>query len=473
MCGEQKTAEAGWPSEDTVEPEGTTGARSMMEPDNGEGTGALFECVLRWENVMRACKRVVKNKGAAGIDGMKWSELEQYIEENGSALIERIRRGTYKPVPVLRCEIDKPDGGTRMLGIPTVIDRMVQQMLAQELNKIYEPTFSDGSYGFRPGRSAQQAIRKARELYSEGYRHVVDIDLAKYFDTVNHGILIEMVREQIQDEQVIRLIKLFLKSGVMSDGLVSPTIEGVPQGGPLSPLLSNVYLTRFDKLLEARGLHFVRYADDCNIYVRSRRAALRVMDHCKEFLEAKLKLKVNEQKSEVGSPMKLKFLGFSLSQSKGTGIRLHGRTKERFKKKIRELTNRNQGNNSYQVIFEKIKEYVIGWLGYYAIADMKRFIEEMDGWIRRRIRQIFWKRWKRVRTRYKNLRTLGVSHEQAYQWSNTRKGYWRTAGSHILTTTLTNERLWKHGLVNLSVIYEQKHRMFIEPLGTGPVRPVV
>jgi len=437
-----------------------------MEPENGAGTGALFESILLWENMERACKRVVKNKGASGVDGMKWTELKQYVEENGQTLIRSIRDGSYKPKPVLRCEIEKPDGGTRSLGIPTCVDRMVQQMLTQKLSEVFEPTFSDSSYGFRPGRSAQQAIRKTRELYDAGYTHVVDIDLAKYFDTVNHGLLIEMVREQIKDEQVIRLIKLFLKSGTMAGGLVSPTRDGVHQGGPLSPLLSNVYLTRFDKLLEARGLQFARYADDCNIYVKSRRAALRVMEHCKEYLEGKLKLKVNEQKSTVGSPMRLKFLGFSLSPSKGTGIRPHKKTIIRLKKRIRELTDRNQGHKTYQVIFDEVKEYLVGWLGYYAIADMKGLMTEIDGWIRRRIRQIFWKRWKRVKTRYKSLRKLGVSHEQAYQWANTRKGYWRTAGSGILNTTLTNERLEKHGLINLSEAYEKKHRKFVEPPDT-------
>lgn len=466
MCREQKTAEAGCPQEDTVEPEGTEGARSPTEPENGEGTGALIGSILLWENVERACNRVVKNKGASGVDGMKWTELEQYVEKEGQTLIESIRNGSYRPKPVLRCEIDKPDGGTRMLGIPTVIDRMVQQMVTQKLNEVFEPTFSDSSYGFRPGRSAQQAIKKARKLYDAGYRHVVDIDLAKYFDTVNHGLLIEMIREHIQDEQVIRLVKFFLKSGIMSDGLVSPTVDGVPQGGPLSPLLSNVYLTRFDKVLEARGLQFVRYADDCNIYVKSRRAALRVMEHCKEYLEGKLKLKVNEEKSMVGSPMSLKFLGFSLSPSKGTGIRPHKKTIIRLKKRIRELTDRNQGHKSYQDIFTQVKEYLMGWLGYYAIADMKGLMAEIDGWMRRRIRQIFWKRWKRVKTRYKSLRKLGVSHEQAYQWANTRKGYWRTAGAHILSTTLTNERLERNGLINLSKLYEEKHRKFIEPPDT-------
>jgi len=466
VCREQKTAEAGCPQEDTVEPEDSVGVRSPAEPDNGEGTGALHESILMWENMERACKRVVKNKGASGVDGMKWTELEQYVEEKGQALIDSIRDGSYKPKPVLRCEIEKPDGGTRTLGIPTCIDRMVQQMATQKLSEVFEPTFSNSSYGFRPGRSAQQAIMKARELYDAGYKQVVDIDLAKYFDTVNHGMLIEMIREQVQDEQVIRLIKLFLKSGIMSSGLVSPTVEGVPQGGPLSPLLSNVYLTRFDKLLEARGLQFVRYADDCNIYVKSRRAALRVMEHCKSYLEGKLKLKVNEEKSAVGSPMRLKFLGFSLSQSRGTGIRPHKKAITRLMKRIRELTDRNQGHKTYQTIFAELKEYLVGWLGYYAIADMQSLMIRTDGWIRRRIRQIFWKRWKRIRTRYKSLRKLGVCQEQACQWANTRKGYWRIAGSSVLSTTLTKERLEKNGLVNLSEIYEAKHRKFVEPPDT-------
>jgi group II intron reverse transcriptase/maturase len=344
-----------------------------------------------------------------------------------------------------------------MLGVPTVIDRMVQQAIMQVLQPIFEPTFSDGSYGFRPGRSAHQAIVKAKGYYDEGNTSVVDIDLAKYFDTVNHDILLSMVSREVKDIAVVRLIRKFLKSGVMVNGLYSATEEGTPQGGNLSPLLSNIYLTEFDRMLESRGHKFVRYADDSNIYVKSRRAADRVMESCTNYLEGKLRLKVNREKSKVGSPLKLKFLGFSLYKMKGkSGIRPHQKSLSRFKGTVKKLTSRKQAK-PIEGILRTLSKYTTGWLGYYSIADMKGRVQGFNEWIRRRIRQIFWKQWKKIKTRHDNLERLGIPDRKAWEWANSRLGYWRVAGSWILTRTLTNEYLVSIGYDDIAKRYEALH----------------
>ena len=310
----QKTAKVGCPCEGMLETKRNKGACSVVltETDREDGAENLLERILDRNNLNQAYLKVKKNGGSAGIDGMTVEEMLPYLKIHSEELLDALRSERYKPKAVKRVEIPKPDGGKRMLGVPTVIDRMIQQAIVQVLQPIYEPLFSENSYGFRPKRSAHQAIKQALKYYNEGYRQVVDLDLAKYFDTVNHEILIGMLRKQIKDERVIRLIRKNLKSGVMINGLISPTTEGTPQGGNLSPLLSNIYLTAFDCMLESRGHKFVRYADDCNIYVKSRRAAERVMINCTKFLEGKLKLKVNRNKSQVGSPLRLKFLGFSM-----------------------------------------------------------------------------------------------------------------------------------------------------------------
>ena len=336
-----------------------------------------------------------------------------------------------------------------------MIDRMVQQAMVQVLQPIFEQTFSESSYGFRPKRNAHQAIQRAKEYYEAGYTYVVDLDLEKYFDTVNHDLMIKMVREEVKDEAVIGLIKKFLKSGVMVEGLVSQTEQGTPQGGNLSPLLSNIYLTKFDLMLEERGHKFVRYADDCNIYVKSQRAAERVMEGCITYLEGKLKLKVNRKKSAAGSPAKLKFLGFSLYRLKGKiGIRVHEKPLERFKERLKALTSRKRGGKIQQILEELIR-YTNGWLAYYRIADIRKMLQTISEWLRRRMRQLYWKRWKRIRTRYENLIELGVPRNKAWQWANTRKGYWRIAGSWILTTTMNNRYFETLGFPNLLKRYEE------------------
>ncbi|HAE37796.1 MAG TPA: group II intron reverse transcriptase/maturase, partial [Candidatus Riflebacteria bacterium] len=427
----QNTVQTGCLCQDTVEPESSKGAHSIVTPESEAkmGAGALLERVLDRNNLNQAFKRVKENGGKAGIDGMSVDQMLPYLKEHKERLLEALKSGLYKPSPVKRVEIPKPDGGKRLLGIPTVIDRMIQQAIVQVLQPIFEPTFSDSSFGFRPKRSAQQAMKRAKKYYEQGHTNVVDIDLAKYFDTVNHDLLIRMVREHVKDERVISLIRKFLKSGVMAHGLVSPTEEGTPQGGNLSPLLSNIYLTSFDKLLESRNHKFVRYADDCNIYVKSQRAAIRVMTGCVRFLEGKLKLKVNQEKSPVGSPLRLKFLVVSLYKTgRTTGIRIHPKPLESFKKRIREITSRRRGRAVEQILHDT-KVYTRGWLGYYAVADMEKRVVILNEWIRRRIRQYLWKQWKKICAKHRNLKRLGIPEDQARRWANTRLAYWRIAGS--------------------------------------------
>ena len=458
MQREQKTARADYTCEGMVETESNKRVRSAVVLETAEKNGTdLLEDILHRNNLNAAWKKVKDNKGAAGIDGMSVDEMLPYLKEHREELLESIRGGYYKPKPVRRIEIPKPEGGVRLLGVPTVIDRMIQQAIAQVLEPIFENTFSDNSYGFRPRRNAHQAIRQARRYYDEGYTRVVDIDLAKYFDTVNHDLLMDMLREQVRDKRVLTLIRKFLKSGIMINGLVNASQEGTPQGGNLSPLLSNIYLTRFDKMLEKRGHKFVRYADDCNIYVKSKRAAERIMTNCVEYLEGKLKLEVNRKKSSTGSPLRLKFLGFTLYRvGKKTGIRPHNKSWERFKNKLRELTSRKQGRSIEEILL-KLRRYTIGWLAYYSISDMRNRIQKLNEWLRRRIRQIFWKQWKKISAKFRNLQKLGIPKEKAWEWSNSRLGYWRISGSWILSTSLTNKYLESIGYDDISKRYEALH----------------
>lgn len=426
--------------------------------DDGKlNTNNLLEKILEGENLRKAFNRVKSNKGSHGVDGMKVDEFPQYLKQNIGTLKKSILEGTYCPQPVRRVEIPKPDGGIRLLGIPTVVDRMVQQAVAQILTPIFERTFSNSSYGFRPKRDAKQAIKKAREYIENGHKWVVDIDLAKYFDTVNHDKLMALVAREIKDKRVLKLIRRFLQSGVMINGVVIETEEGCPQGGPLSPLLSNVMLTELDKALEKRGHKFCRYADDCNIYVKSRRAGERVMENITNFLENKLKLKVNKDKSAVDRPWKLKFLGFTFYQFYGKiGIRVHQKSINKFMDKIRTITSRSSGK-SMEYRMKRLKQCMIGWLNYFGIADISRLTKKLDEWTRRRIRMYFWKQWKKIKTKHDNLLKLGITEEKAWEFANTRKGYWRISNSPVLATTLTNSYLENIGFTSIHKRYKQIH----------------
>lgn len=446
---------------DNAEHDEYAGAQSIDNWETEESDGAdLLERILSRDNLNRAYKRVKANKGAPGIDGMTVEDAPSWLREHREELLESIRSGKYKPQPVRRKEIPKPDGGIRQLGIPTVVDRVIQQAIAQQLTPIFEPLFSENSFGYRPGRSAQMAIQKVKEYAEQGYKYAVLIDLSKYFDTLNHELLMNMVREQVQDKRVIELIKRYLKSGVMEDGLLVKTEEGSPQGGPLSPMLANIYLNKFDHEIGGRGVPVIRYADDIVILAKSERAAERLLESGGKYLEGKLKLKVNAEKSKVVSVVanrNFKFLGFALGRGKnGYFIRAHAKSLKKAKQKLRELTSRSQGRD-VRTVMENVKVYIRGWLGYFGIASMKSTMEDWDGWLRRRFRMYIWKQWKRPKTRVKNLRKLGMPDWQAYRNGNTRKGYWAVAGSGILQHTITNERLAQAGYYSILDRYESLH----------------
>ncbi len=446
-----------------VEPGSTAGVPSISSmPEEGRDDGdehasKLLEDILHRDNLNLAYKRVKDNKGSHGIDGMTVNELLQFLKEHGAQLRQSILEGTYTPQPVRRVEIPKPDGGKRLLGIPTVVDRVIQQAIAQVLTPIYEMQFSVNSYGFRPGREAKQAIRKCKEYIEAGYTWAVDIDLAKYFDTVNHDKLMRLLSETIEDSRVLSLIRRYLQSGIMLNGVVQQSEEGVPQGGNLSPLLSNIILNELDIELTKRGLKFCRYADDANIYVRSEKAAKRVMASITRFLEEQLKLKVNKEKSTVDRPWKLKFLGFSFYHKKGElGIRVHPKPVKKFKQKLKEVTGRSNAM-SVEERREKLRQCIVGWVNYFGMADMKATARALDEWLRRRIRMCYWKQWKKISAKRDNLVKLGLDERKAREYANTRKGYWHTANSPILTRTLTNERLRKIGFITVSERYSMTH----------------
>ena len=454
----------GCPQRDGVERKEYAGAQSFSARESKERGGAndLLERILERENLNRAYKQVKRNHGAPGIDGMTVEKALLWIRENREELLQSIREGSYKPNPVRRKEIPKPDGGVRKLGIPTVVDRVIQQAIAQKLQPIYEPFFSDGSYGYRPKRSAQQAIQKVKSYAEQGYGYAVEIDLSKYFDTLNHELLLNLLRRQIHDERVTLLIKKYLKSGVMEGGTFTRTEEGSPQGGPLSPLLSNVYLNEFDQEMERRGVKVIRYADDIVVLAKSKRAAGRLLESCRRYLEGKLKLKMNAQKSKVVSVLAIKhfkFLGFCLGKNKkGVYIRAHRESLAKAKRKLRQLTRRNQGRN-VRMVMENVKSFIRGWLGYYYVADIKRTLMSWNEWLRRRLRMYIWKQWKKPRTRIMNLKKLGIPEWQAYQWGNTRLGYWRIAGSAVLNRSITNEKLALAGYYDFPAQYEQLRLM--------------
>jgi group II intron reverse transcriptase/maturase len=422
--------------------------------DEGKVNAELWERVWERQNLLTAVERVERNGGAPGIDGMTVEELRPYLRERWLEIRETLDQQTYKPSPVRRVEIPKPDGGVRQLGIPTVLDRFLQQAIAQALTPLFEPLFSASSYGFRPGRSAHQAIQQAQEYIREGYEWAVDLDLEKYFDRVNHDMLMARVARVVKDKRVLKLIRAYLNSGVMVNGMIMDTEEGTPQGGPLSPLLSNIMLDDLDKELEKRGHKFVRYADDCNIYVKTRRAGERVMGSVKEFLEKKLKLKVNPKKSKVDRATRVKFLGFSFYKRKGEVlIRVAKRSRERFREKLRRLTKRTRSGKLADII-QEINQYTMGWIGYYWQANTPSVFEDLDKWIRRRLRQMIWKRWKRGTTRYRELVKLGVPRGRAGLGA-VGKSPWHMSKSPVINEALSNTYLRNSGLKSLKARYQE------------------
>jgi RNA-directed DNA polymerase len=414
--------------------ESFTAKRGMESPAMNE---QWIEEVCERENCKQALKRVKANKGSAGVDGMTVHELPEYLKQHWPAIREQLLSGTYKPQPVKRVEIPKPDGGVRKLGIPTVLDRFVQQAVMQVLQRKWDRTFSEHSYGFRPERSAHQAVEKAQQYIAEGYRFVVDLDLEKFFDRVNHDRLMAKLAERVSDKRLLKLIRAFLTAGVMENGLVGPVDEGAPQGGPLSPLLSNIVLDELDQELEQRGLRFVRYADDSNIYVRSRRAGERVMANIARFLSERLKLRVNQQKSAVARPWERKFLGFSFTNQQQPKRRIAPKTVERFKERIRELTSRTRGVGIERMAGD-LTQYLRGWLGYFGKCETTRVLENLDKWTRRRLRSAIWKQWKKGTVRFAELRKRGVGKDLAAQTAGSAHGPWRIADSPGLHIALPN-----------------------------------
>lgn len=413
----------------------------------------LMEQILSRENLLTALKRVERNKGSHGIDGMSVKYLRRHLYENWPSLVTALRNGTYQPSPVRRVEIPKPSGGVRLLGIPTVTDRFIQQAIAQVLSPLFDPTFSPNSYGFRPNRRAHDAVRKARGFIKEGYRWVVDMDLEKFFDKVNHDKLMGALAKRIEDRILLKLLQKYLRAGILLNGVVQPSAEGTPQGGPLSPLLSNIVLDQLDKELEKRGHRFVRYADDCNIYVKSEKAGRRVMISITTYIERTLKLKVNKEKSAVDRPWKRKFLGFSFSFHKEPKVRIAKESMKRFKKKVKEMTSRSKPYPMEQRV-AMLNQYMMGWCGYFALTDTPSKFKELDQWIRRRLRMCEWKQWKQPKTRVRKLIGLGVPKAKAYEWGNSRKKYWRLSNSPILHKTLDNTYWSQRGLKSLYVRYE-------------------
>lgn len=412
------------------------------------GTERLMEEVCGRENCLRAIKQVRANQGSPGADGMTVQQLRGHLIEHWGSIREQLLEGTYEPQPVLRVEIEKPDGGMRKLGIPEVVDRFLQQAVLQVLQSRWDPTFSEHSYGFRPGRSAHQAVRQAQEYIARGSRWVVDLDLEKFFDRVHHDRLMNAIAARVQDKRMLKLIRGFLTAGVMENGLVSPVQEGTPQGGPLSPLLSNLVLDELDRELKRRGHQFVRYADDCNIYVSSERAGQRVMAGVTRFLTEKLKLKVNQEKSAVARPWQRKFLGFSFTSHRLPKRRIAPKSRARYEQKIRKLTRRTRGVSLAELIRE-MGSYMRGWRSYFQFCETPSVLKELQSWTQRRIRAVVWQQWETGKNRFQQLRRLGLTVEQAAPTAGSQRGPWRIANSLALTTALSPAYLASLGLPSL------------------------
>jgi RNA-directed DNA polymerase len=403
------------------------------------GEDRLMETICGRENMLEALKRVERNKGAPGVDGMGTAELRGHLRRHWEQIKSALREGTHKPSPVRRKEIPKASGGVRLLGIPTVLDRLIQQAVAQVLTLLWDPTFSEYSYGFRPGRSAQMAIEQARRYVEDGYTHVVDIDLSKFFDRVNHDRLMARLASRIRDKRVLKLIRAYLNSGTLVGGVIELAGEGTPQGGPLSPLLANIVLDELDKELEKRGLRFVRYADDVAIYVRTPKAAERVKRSVSRFITGRLKLVVNEEKSEVSRPWHSKYLGFRITRFMGkTRTGVHAESLKRFRRRVREITARERGR-SLEAVIGELNSLLRGWAGYFRPGLAATLAGELDHWIRRRLRAYVWKQWKLPRTRIRNLMERGTARRWAVAVGNTRKGAWRLSKNGTVCAALPDD----------------------------------
>ncbi len=457
--GKQKISQDTCLQNSRAEPEGYAGGQTFIWMTENNLTNAdkpeygLLEQILSPTNLNRAFKRVRSNRGSGGIDKMEVESLKDYLVNNKEKLIQSILDGSYRPNPVRRVEIPK-EKGTRKLGIPTVVDRVVQQAIAQSLTPVYEKQFSSNSYGFRPKRNAHQALNKCRNYITDGYKYAVDMDLEKFFDTVNQSKLIEVLSRTVKDGRVVSLIHKYLNAGVVICNKFEETRRGVPQGGPLSPLLSNVMLNELDKELEKRGHLFVRYADDLVIFCKSKRSADRTLANIVPYIENKLFLRVNREKTEAAYISKIKFLGYSFYVTKGEGrLRVHPKSIAKMKERIKTLTSRSNGWG-YARRKKALRQYITGWVNYFKLADMRKLLERVDSWYRRRLRMVIWKLWKRVRTRGRNLMKLGIIKHMAWEWANTRKGYWHTANSFILSCSVTNVRLKQAGFIFLSDYYK-------------------
>ena len=428
---------------------GTEVPKAKCKPEDPALPVLLMEEIVKRENLTRALQRVRQNKGSPGIDGMTVRKLSGYLKKHWPGIREQLLAGNYQPQPVKRVEIPKPDGGIRKLGIPTVLDRFVQQAIMQVLQKYWDKTFSEHSYGFRPGRSAHQAISRSQQYVEQGYRWVVDLDLEKFFDRVNHDKLMGKLAKRISDKRLLKIIRAFLNAGVMENGLVSVTTEGTPQGGPLSPLLSNIVLDELDRELERRGHRFVRYADDCNIYVHSERAGRRVIESISKFITCKLKLKVNQSKSKVDRPWRCKFLGFRIIVGKEAKRGIASKSLSRFKKRVRKLTCYRRGVTIEQMI-EKLNRYLIGWRGYYGYCQTPSVLVRLDSWIRRRLRNVYWRRWKRGKRRFAELRKRGINKDLSARTAGSVHGPWRISRSPALSFAFPNAHFNTLGLALLT-----------------------
>lgn len=409
----------------------------------------LMEQVVERSNMKKAYAQVMRNKGAAGIDNMPVESLMPYVREKWPEIKEQLLKGQYKPKPVRKVEIPKPDGGKRQLGIPTVLDRLIQQAINQILSPIFELIFSENSYGFRPGRSAHDAVQQAKKYQIEGRIWVVDMDLAKFFDEVNHDILMSKIAKKIKDKRLLLLIRRYLQAGIMSEGLVSARDKGTPQGGPLSPLLSNIVLDALDKELERRGHSFCRYADDCNVYVKSEKAGQRVFESVKKFVEEKLQLKVNKGKSAVARPHRRKFLGYSFTWHKQPKLRVPKESITKIRGRLKAIFRCARGRNLRRTITEELNPLIRGWINYFRLAEVKAFAEDLDGWIRRRLRLVLWKQWKRPWTRRKRLISAGLSEERAVMSAFNRRGSWWNSGASHMNEAFRKKFFDEIGLISM------------------------